>query len=201
MGVARLAGIPGTLGGAIFGNAGAFGEQVSDVLVKVRYLDGSGAPATARREACGFAYRTSDFKRGRLRGIIVSAVFALRQEDPSIVAQTVEETRAARKGKHPVGCSCGSFFKNIEVEHLPPEVARNVQEWAIFGRLPAGRLIQEAGGKGLRVGGAHVSENHGNFLINDGTATAADLKELAERLKARVRERFGIELEEEVRFL
>ena len=200
-GVARLAGIPGTVGGAIFGNAGAFGEQVGDVIVEVTHLDQAGALVRVSREGCRFAYRTSAFKRGEVPGIIVSAVLQLRGDDPHTVGRLVEDTLVARKGKHPVGCSCGSFFKNIEVDRLPAEVAAGVRQWAVYGRLPAGRLIQEAGGKGLRVGGAYVSERHGNFLINDGSATAADLTELAGLLKARVRTRFGIELEEEVRYL
>lgn len=200
-GVERLAGIPGTVGGAIYGNAGAFGVQVGDLLEEVSFLDAGGELQAVGGEECRFSYRSSAFKRGELAGIIISAVIQLRTADPERVLRNVLDTLAAREGKHPAGASCGSFFKNIEAERLDPSLLQPISNWLIFGRIPAGRLIEEAGGKGLRVGGAHVSEKHCNFLLNDGSATSADLKRLAQAIKARVRDRFGIELEEEVRYL
>jgi UDP-N-acetylmuramate dehydrogenase len=200
-GLERLAGIPGTVGGALYGNAGAFGVQIGDLTESLQYLEPTCSPASIGGADCRFSYRSSAFKRGELRGIITAAVLALTPRPRTEIERGVAETLAARAGKHPPGASCGSYFKNIEAEYLDPAVLEPLRPWVIFGRLPAGRLIQEAGGGGLRVGGASVSEQHCNFLMNDGTATAADLRALAKVLKARVRERFGVELEEEVRYL
>jgi UDP-N-acetylmuramate dehydrogenase len=200
-GLERLAGIPGTVGGALYGNAGAFGVQIGDLVEEVRYLDESCEPARVAGNDCRFSYRSSAFKLGELRGMLTSAVLRLEPRDRGLIAGLMEETLAAREGKHPPGASCGSFFKNLEAERLDPLVLEPLRPWMVFDRIPAGRLIQEAGGAGLRIGGAYVSEQHCNFLMNDGTATAGELRALAQLLKTRVRERFGVELEEEVRYL
>jgi UDP-N-acetylmuramate dehydrogenase len=200
-GLERLAGIPGTVGGAVYGNAGAFGSQIGDLIEEVRYVNSDGSLCRVEGGQSGFSYRNSAFKQGRLKGIIVSAVLQMRQADPQSIRNDIRETLGSREGKHPAGASCGSFFKNLEADQLSPTTQEQLADWIVFGRLPAGRLIQEAGGKGLRVGGAHVSERHCNFLLNDGTASPSDLKTLAQVIKERVSQRFGVELEEEVRYL
>jgi len=200
-GIERLAGIPGTVGGAVYGNAGAFGEQIGDRVSGVQLLAPSGEIREVSGPDCRFAYRDSAFRLGERPGVIISALLQLRPEGPETIQAAIDETLAARRGKHPAGASCGSFFKNVEVDRLAPAVRRPLEPWVVFGKIPAGRLIQEVGAKGLRVGGVHTSDQHCNFLINDGEATVADIKLLAQEIKTRVRDQFGVELEEEVRYL
>ena len=175
--------IPGSVGGAVVGNAGAYGRAVSDVLVEVQLLDGRVERAAAPGELV-FAYRTSLLK-SRPDLIVLAATFALsRGESASDLLAEIARDAELRRGKHPLEyASCGSYFKNPSRE------------------LPAARLIEDAGLKGLRVGRAQVSEKHANFLVAlDGAATA-DVLALAAEVKRRVREHSGHELEEEVRLL
>ncbi len=174
--------IPGSVGGAVVGNAGAYGRSVADVLVDVHLLDGR----KERRAAPGeldFAYRTSLLKRRRDL-IVLSADFALRAgEAPELLAEIARDA-ALRQSKHPLEyASCGSYFKNPSRE------------------VPAARLIEESGLKGLTIGKARVSERHANFLVALDGATAADILALAAEVKRRVREQTGVALEEEVRHL
>ncbi len=200
-GLERLAGIPGSVGGALFGNAGAFGVQIGELVERVGYVDPNCRERTAALAELAFGYRSSAFKRGELGGVIASALLRLRAASPAQIAAAMEETLAARAGKHPAGASCGSYFKNVEADQLEPEVRARLSAWIIFNRIPAGRLIEEAGGKGMRAGGAMVSAQHCNFLLNEGNATGSEVKQLARQVKKLVRDRFGIELEEEVRYL
>lgn len=185
-GLEFLAGIPGTVGGAIFGNAGAFGHSVSDVLRSVRILRTGEAVGEIEVSGAdlGFKYRHSSLKSSR--EIIVEAVFEAvpgdRRESQSLVASYL----LTRKSKHPpLGTACaGSYFKN-------PISADGK-------RTPAGCLLEEAGARGMYLGGAAVYEGHCNFLINKGGATARDVLHLADRLKKLVLDRSGVRLEEEV---
>jgi len=174
--------IPGSVGGAVVGNAGAYGRAVSDVLVEVQLLDGRVERAAEPGELA-FAYRTSLFK-SRPDLIVLAATFALSRGAASELLAEIAHDAELRRGKHPLEyASCGSYFKNPSRE------------------LPAARLIEDAGLKGLRVGRAQVSEKHANFLVAlDGAATA-DILALAAEVKRRVREHSGHELEEEVRLL
>ena len=174
--------IPGSVGGAVVGNAGAYGRAVSDVLVEVQLLDGRVERAAEPGELA-FAYRTSLFK-SRPDLIVLAATFALSRGAASELLAEIARDAELRRGKHPLEyASCGSYFKNPSRE------------------LPAARLIEDAGLKGLRVGRAQVSEKHANFLVAlDGAATA-DILALAAEVKRRVREHSGHELEEEVRLL
>jgi len=174
--------IPGSVGGAVVGNAGAYGRAVSDVLVEVQLLDGRVERAAEPGELA-FAYRTSLFK-SRPDLIVLAATFALSRGAASELLAEIAHDAELRRGKHPLEyASCGSYFKNPSRE------------------LPAARLIEDAGLKGLRVGRAQVSEKHANFLVAlDGAATA-DILALAAEVKRRVREHSGHRLEEEVRLL
>lgn len=174
--------IPGSVGGAVVGNAGAYGRAVSDALVDVQVLDGR-VERRATRDELGFAYRTSVFKM-RPDLVVLAATFALSPGDGDTLRAEIARDAELRRGKHPVDCaSCGSYFKNPSRE------------------LPAARLIEDAGLKGLTVGRARVSERHANFLIALEGATTADILALAEEVKRRVREHSGHALEEEVRLL
>ena len=182
-----LAGIPGTAGGAIYGNAGAFGRAVCDVLVRAVLLEESGEERTVGAADLGFAYRHSALK-GR-PAVVLSATLRAEPGDPETVRKTVRELLECRRTKQPPwGTPCaGSYFKNP----VRPDGTK----------VPAGRLLEEAGAKTLRVGDAAVFSGHANFLVNLGAARAADVLALAAELKRRVRERSGVELEEEVIYL
>jgi UDP-N-acetylmuramate dehydrogenase len=174
--------IPGSVGGGVVGNAGAYGRAVSDVLVSVHLLDGVTEHVKEPAEL-DFGYRTSLFKQ--LPDLtVLSAVFMLRRGETSMLLEEIARDAELRRSKHPLEyASCGSFFKNPSRE------------------LPAAKLIEDAGLKGFRLGGACVSEKHANFLVALPGARAADIVALAAEVKRRVREQSGWELVEEVRRL
>ena len=173
--------IPATVGGAVAMNAGAHGREVSDAVeeVEVFRLREGRSVRVARGEA-GFAYRHSGLSSD---GLVTGATFALSPDDPARIRRAMDEARAWRRATQPVAePNCGSVFTN------PPDAA-------------AARLIDEAGAKGLRVGGASVSTKHANFIITDVGARAADVATLIRRVQALVEERSGIRLEPEVRLI
>ena len=179
-GLEFASGIPGTLGGGCAMNAGAYGGQLSDVLVDARVLlDGVVRTLTVAEMQMG--YRTSlPLRRG---GIVISARFALTPDDPEAIAARMRELNARRRDKQPLNYpSAGSTFKRPE---------------GYF----AGALIEQAGLKGKRVGGAQVSEKHAGFIVNTGGATAADILTLIGTVQDEVADRFGVRLETEVRIL
>lgn len=178
-GLEFLVGIPGRLGGALAMNAGAGGQSVIDYLERLVTWR-SGEVAVARKEELDFGYRFLKLAPGE---IIIEAAFALREGSREEIDRRTGEHLAHRNRSQQVGYpSAGSFFKN----------SAGVQAW---------RLIDEAGLRGLQVGGAQVSEVHANFLVNRGGATAADFTALAARIKETVRRSSGVELEEEVRIV
>ncbi len=176
-------GIPGTVGGAVVGNAGAWGADTASVLVRARVLEPGGAVADWLPEQLEFGYRTSTLKRrdsevGR-RAVILAAEFSLRPEKRTALQARIAELTAKRTTSQPCGPSCGSTFRNPAGDY-------------------AGRLIEAAGLKGQRIGDAQISSQHANFVINRGGATATDVKALIDLTTRVVRERFGRELELEV---
>lgn len=172
-------GIPGTLGGALVMNAGAFGSYIGSLVREVAVVDYHGAERRLSPAECAFEYRSSRLDGA---GIILEALLELQPGDPAEIEGRMERYLQERTRRHPQQPSAGSVFRN------PP------------GR-PAGRLIEEAGGKGLRAGGAQVSERHANFIVNLGDATASDILALMEAVRKLVRERFGIDLQPEVRVI
>jgi UDP-N-acetylmuramate dehydrogenase len=187
-GLEKMAGIPGTIGGAVIGNAGAYGQSISSVLTRVTLLGKTGAVFDQEPTELGFGYRTSRLKTST--DIVLLAEFRLNSGVSAQLRESADGVLAKRAVKLPVGDkSAGSYFKNIEDTTAP------------YGKLPAGKLLEEAGAKSLRVGPAAVSDKHANVIVNLGGATAADVRKLAEKMKLAVKAKFGIELEEEVRFL
>ena len=181
-GLTFAANIPGSVGGAVVGNAGAYGESVSDRLLDVHVLEES-KEHVVQPGRLDFGYRHSLLK-SRHDIVVLSASFQLRHGRRHDLLQRIADDAALRKSKHPLEyASCGSYFKNPSRE------------------LPAARLIEEAGLKGLRVGHAHVSEKHANFLVAEPGATATDITALAAEVVRRVHETSGFELIEEVRRL
>jgi len=187
-GLEKLAGIPGTVGGAIVGNAGAYGQSISDVLANVKLLRENGEVVDQEPAELDFGYRTSRLKKSA--DIVLAAELHLTPGILADMRRSADEVLARRRQKLPTEDMCaGSYFKNIEDPSAP------------HGKIPAGKLLDEAGVKSFREGNAAVSEKHANIIVNPDEATAADILKLAKRMKLAVKEKFGVELEEEVRFL
>lgn len=174
-------GIPGSVGGAVTMNAGAYGGEMVQVLESVTFLDEAGDICTLPASACGFGYRKSIFSDRKC--LILKARFHLEQGDPAAIKARMDELAAKRREKQPLEYpSAGSMFKR------PP------------GHFAAA-LIDQCGLKGLTVGGAQVSEKHAGFVVNRGGATCADVLELVRQVKERVFQQTGVELEMEVKVL
>ncbi|MCR4325776.1 MAG: UDP-N-acetylmuramate dehydrogenase [Patescibacteria group bacterium] len=199
----KLAGIPGSIGGAVRGNAGAFGTEIKDVTIKVRALNGeTGEVREFKNAECDFSYRHSFFKDNP-EWIITKVTVSLRPTDEAASRHLIDETIAERERRHLQNVrAAGSFFMNPV---SPPEViAMFEKEKGVKsrgGRVPAGWLIEKAGMKGAKVGGAIASLQHPNYIVNTGGATAQDVDELAKRIKEQVLTRFGVELTEEAALL
>jgi UDP-N-acetylmuramate dehydrogenase len=171
--------IPGSIGGAVVGNAGAYGRAVGDALVDVRAIVG-GQAVTLTPADLRFGYRSSALKHA-LRAVVVSARFALAGGTRSALLTEIARDAELRRRKHPLEYgSCGSFFKNSSPD------------------LPAARLIEEAGFKGRTIGRAQVSDAHANFIVALPGATADDIRALADEVVRVVYERSGVTLEREV---
>jgi UDP-N-acetylmuramate dehydrogenase len=176
-GIEFAAGIPGSVGGGIFMNAGAFRREMKDVLTSISLMNSLGQVSERKVEDTGFSYRSMGIQKGE---VILGGKFILQRGKGEETRARIEEIRRARLAKQPYDLpSAGSVFKN-------PELA------------PAGKLIEEAGLKGSRIGDAQVSEKHANFIVNLGKATARDILELVERVRERVQREKGILLEMEV---
>ncbi len=180
-GLEFASGIPGTLGGAVYMNAGAYGGEMKDVVLETEYLTADGSVKTIAGKDHLFGYRKSFFSG--TENMILNVKLLLKKGDPALIRETMRELNARRKEKQPLSYpSAGSTFKRPE-GHF------------------AGKLIEDAGLKGARIGGAQISEKHAGFLINSGGATATDVRQLIEHVQAKVLEKFGVTLEPEIRFL
>ena len=183
-------GIPGTVGGAVVGNAGAWGKQVGDVLKSALILDDQGKLKTVGPEYFDYSYRHSHLKE--TNEIIVSVTFALTPGDPIALAKERAEILKKRAEKHPdlnTQPCAGSFFRNIE----PTSKAER--------RQASGWFLEEAGGKNLKVGGAYIFDKHANIIIKGPGASAQDVHDLHLKMISAVKEKFGIPLTREVRFV
>ena len=181
-GLEFAAGIPGSVGGAVVMNAGAYQGQISDVIRQVVCCNASGQLVTLDAEACEFSYRNSRFKKNRDL-IIVSVKMELTPGDKEKIQEQMKKNTASRKEKQPVEYpNAGSIFKNPAGD-------------------AAGRLIELVGAKGWRQGDAMVSEKHSNFIVNLGSATSEDVLKLVNRVKQAVYTKTGVLLEEEILFL
>lgn len=188
VGLEFASGIPGTVGGAVVGNAGCYGHEIGSFVREARLLGTDGRIRTVGPRDLAFAYRTSALKRGG--DILLDVVLQLRRGDAAAAGERRREHLADRRRKHPtIEPSAGSWFRN-----LPPAAPEGR-------RVAAGRLLEAVGAKAMRVGDAAVFARHANIVINLGRATAADVDALVGRMRAAVRERFGVELREEVRRL
>lgn len=198
-------GLPGTFGGAVRGNAGAFGGEIKDVVVDVASLDISSPclKIVKRNNAeCAFGYRNSIFKRNDGREIILEATLILQRGDKKAVRDAIEEKIKYRRERHPIEYpNVGSIFKNVDLKLVPDELHSqldHVIKQDPFPVVPTAYLISEAGLKGIACGGAMISPKHPNFIVNMRHATAQDVKQLINLVKTTVKEKFNVELEEEI---
>lgn len=200
-GLERLTGIPGTVAGAIYGNAGAYGQTISDKLVRIRVFDGQKEFWVDKSE-CGFDYRHSRFKKNKDL-ILLEAEFELGVATPENLKKISQEILKMRRVKYPEGLkSPGSFFKNIVAETLPKDVLSKIpQDRVVYGKVPAGYLLEAVGAKGAKLGGVQIATYHGNLFLNQGGGTAKDFYSLAREYKKKVKEKFGIDLEPEVQLV
>jgi UDP-N-acetylmuramate dehydrogenase len=179
-------GIPGSVGGAVIGNAGAWGGEVASALIHAAVLKPGGAVLEWPAQRFEYGYRTSILKGRGSQAVpqvaVLEATFALRAADREALEARVAEISVQRKAKQPPGASCGSVFKNPPGDY-------------------AGRLIEAVGLKGKRQGRAEISSVHGNFIVNRGGATAADVKALIDLARSTVWARLGVELELEIQLV
>ena len=178
--------IPGSVGGAVWANAGAHDADMAGVLVSARVLDGAGQESIVPAADLGLSYRDSRFKHatpGEHFDLVLDATFQLVPADPDVIKGRLDDIRRWRQTHQPLGLpSAGSVFRNPTGDS-------------------AGRLIEEAGLKGHRIGGAVVSEKHANFIVNDQKGTAADVRRLADHVRTVIAERHSVELAFEIEFV
>lgn len=200
-GLETMTGIPGYLGGAIYGNAGAYGHSIQEIVERVRISDGARITTMTNAE-CRFRYRDSTFKEQK-DCIILSAELRFAPGDPPDLAKTAHEIRAIRDAKYPPTMRCaGSIFKNLLLADLPPRLHREIPGSVIReGKVPSAWFLEQVNAKGIRRGDIQVASYHANLIYNDGGGIASDLVAIIQELKSRVRERFAIELEEEVQYV
>ncbi len=188
--ISFCSGIPGTVGGAIAGNAGAFGKQIGDVVESVRLMDLDGSIRRATAMELGFEYRSSVLKQ--TGSVVLDAVLSLDACDPDAMHAEREQIMALRHSKHPdwraTPCA-GSVFRNIE----PTSAAER--------RQAAGWFLEQAGAKDFKVGGARLFKKHANIIVADTDATAKDVYQLSERMIEAVRNKFGFDLVREIKLL
>ena len=200
-GLETMTGIPGWLGGAIYGNAGAYGHSIHERVSSVRYLEGEHVHEIGNA-TCEFAYRESIFKR-RKDWIVLSATLQLEPAGADELRTTAAGILKIRNEKYPPTMRCaGSIFKNLLWADLSEALRAHVPAAVVReGKVPSAYFLEQAGAKGLVRGGVRVADYHANLIYNDGGGTARQVRELIADLKRRVHERFGLALEEEVQYL
>lgn len=181
-GLTWAVGLPGTVGGAVVNNAGAFGGEIAKTLITAEILTPEGHIQIVEPDWFSFQYRYSKLKAAEMRAIVVNATFQLALRDPAALAAKAIEYTERRQRTQPPGRTLGSTFKNPPGDY-------------------AGRLIEAAGLKGTRRGGCVISGQHANFFINEGNGTAADFQALIDLAQAEVQRQFGIELEPEIEII
>ncbi len=200
-GLETLSGIPGSVGAAVYGNAGAYGHSISERVTGVEFFDGEALRALDNVE-CRFEYRESLFKRHK-NWMILRLDLDLVPGDAAALRRRADEILSVRNDKFPPTMKCaGSIFKNLLVADLPGPVAAGIPSHAIReGKVASAFFLEQVGAKGLTRGGIQVADYHANLIYNAGGGTASDLRAVIADLRSRVQARFGIALEEEVQYL
>lgn len=200
-GLQTMTGIPGNLGGAVYGNAGAYGHSIQEIVENVQVTDGDRV-FTMGNADCQFGYRESVFKE-RKNWVILSTDLNFRTGDRDVLSKAAREIRTIRDAKYPPTMKCaGSVFKNVFFAELPANAQSEVPNNLVRdGKVPSAWFLERANAKGMRRGDIQVATYHANLIYNDGAGTAADLVAVIQELKKRVRARFGFDLQEEVQYL
>lgn len=201
-GIHKMTGIPGTVGGAVYGNAGAYGQTISDYLTKIKAFDPFKLKfVELSKKDCGFSYRDSNFKQNGL--IVCQIEFEFSTKPHHILKEECEEVLGLRLDKYTPGVKCpGSFFKNVLSRDAPQKARNRLPDYKdTFGKIPAWLFLNQVGAQGAKRGNIQISPNHSNLFINLGQGTATDFYNLAKEYADKVEERFGIKLEPEVRLV
>jgi len=200
-GIETMTGIPGSVGAAVYGNAGAYGHSIQERVRSVRFLDRDTTAEFTNAE-CGFRYRESVFKSNK-HWIILSVVLEMEAADAEELRQTSERILTTRNAKYPPEMRCaGSIFKNFLLSELPARVVAEIPPKVIIeGKVPSAWFLEQVGAKGMRQGGIEVAGYHANLIYNAGGGTARELLQIVSELKDRVRRRWDIPLEEEVQYV
>ncbi|MDH4330475.1 MAG: UDP-N-acetylmuramate dehydrogenase [Candidatus Moranbacteria bacterium] len=196
-------GVPGDIGGAIRGNAGCFGGEISELVKEVKVLNMDNFEIeTYTKKDCKFSYRNSIFKENK-HLLVVSAVFELSKGEKKESQKILRDIVLKRNSAQPKNFSAGSFFKNPKVDNnkIIQEFEKDTGKPVKDGIVPAAWIIESLGLKGEKIGGATVSKKHANFIINSGQASAKDVIMLSSIIKQKAREEFGIQLQEEVQMV
>ncbi len=194
-------GIPGTVGGALVSNAGAYRGNICDLVTRIEVVEG-GDRHWVTPDWMGFSYRDSRLRReGGDRSALLGVTLTLTPGNKTDIRVKAKEIQMQRILKQPWEPSAGSFFKNIRDRELAASLPNLPENMRKFGVVPTAFLSEECGLKGFTIGGAGVAERHANFIVNRGHATAADVRAVAETVKQRVFDRFGLQLEEEALYV
>jgi UDP-N-acetylmuramate dehydrogenase len=200
-GLDTMTGIPGWVGGAVYGNAGAYGHSIDESIERVRFFDGAGV-LEIDQAACEFRYRESIFKRCKNR-VILSATLRLTEGSADGLQSSAEKILKIRNEKYPSSLRCaGSIFKNLLFHEIPPAAKALVPPQLVRdGKVPSAFFLEQSGAKGMKKRGIRVAYYHANLIYNEGDGTSTDVRDLIHELKARVQERFGLVLEEEIQYV
>ena len=200
-GLETMTGIPGSVGAAVYGNAGAYGHSIMERVHRVRFFDGSEIRVFGNAQ-CEFQYRESVFKRHK-NWTIFSVELAMDRAPAAELRAAADAILKIRNEKYPPTMKCaGSIFKNLIFAELAPEVQAQVAGRVVReGKVPSAWFLEEVGAKGLKNGDIHVAEYHANLIYNAGKGTARQLRDVIADLKRRVQARFGLLLEEEVQYV
>ncbi len=200
-GLETMTGIPGWAGGAVYGNAGAYGRSIHQSIECVRYFDGLEFREIPNAQ-CDFRYRESVFKANK-SWIVTAVILRLARADPAELRTTADKILKIRNEKYPPSLRCaGSIFKNLMLNEIPEPVRLRVPEKVIReGKVPSAYFLELAGAKGLANGPIRVADYHANLIYNSGGGAARQVREMIGFLKRRVWEAYGLRLEEEVQYL
>jgi UDP-N-acetylmuramate dehydrogenase len=200
-GLETMTGIPGSVGAAVYGNAGAYGHSIAERVARVRFFDGS-AVRELNNAQCEFRYRESVFKR-RKDWIVFSTELAMSRGEAAELRSAADKILTIRNRKYPPSMKCaGSIFKNFLLAELPPAVAGEIPANVIIeGKVPSAWFLEQVGAKGMRAGDIHVADYHANLIYNAGEGTAREIVAIIAELKQRVGQRWGISVEEEVQYV
>ncbi len=203
IGLEFATGIPGTVGGAIRGNAGTYGLAMSDIIKKIIYLDENYYIKKMNVKECNFKYRHSIFKEKPY--YILSAELKLKSGNVKESRKLIKERLDYRANTQPQGFSSGCVFKNVSFDNIDIKKLKNkgvdIEKFKKFKKIPSGYLIEEIGLKGKIIGGAKISEKHANYILNFNNATYEDVIILISYIKQKIRSKYGIQLEEEIQII